>query len=51
MGRDIPLGRIAGVKVGMNVSVLLIAALYAWMLADGLFPSEATGLSPTAYWA
>ena len=50
MGRDIPLGRIAGVKVGMNVSVVLIAALYARVLADNNFPIQVPGLSPTAYW-
>lgn len=50
MGRDIPLGRLFGVKVGMNISVLLVAALYAWILADNNFPNRVPGLSTTAYW-
>lgn len=50
MGRDIPLGRIFGVKVGMNVTVLFVALLYAWILADNRFPIESPGLSTTAYW-
>lgn len=50
MGRDVPLGRLFGVKVGMNVTVLFVAALYAWLLADNTLPRQAPGLSPTAYW-
>ncbi|MBK6857112.1 MAG: hypothetical protein IPG97_11350 [Microthrixaceae bacterium] len=50
MGRDIPLGRIAGIKVGMNVSVLLIAGLNAWVLADNNFPIQVPGLTTTDYW-
>jgi Zn-dependent protease/CBS domain-containing protein len=50
MGRDIPMGRIFGVKVGMNVTVLFVAALYAWLLADNRFPHQVPGLSTTAYW-
>lgn len=50
MGRDIPLGRLFGVKVGMNVTVLFVAALYAWVLADSTFPRQVPGLSSTAYW-
>lgn len=50
MGRDIPLGRLFGVKVGMNVTVLFVAALYAWVLADSTFPRQVPGLSDTAYW-
>jgi Zn-dependent protease len=50
MGRDIPLGRLFGVKVGMNFTVLFVAALYAWVLADNTFPHQVPGLSTTAYW-
>lgn len=50
MGRDIPLGRIFGVKVGMNITVLFVAVLYAWVLADNNFPAQSPGLSTTAYW-
>ncbi len=50
MGRDIPLGRLFGVKVGMNVTVLFVAGLYTWILADSAFPREVPGLTSTAYW-
>jgi Zn-dependent protease len=44
MGKDIPLGRIAGIKVGMNPTVLLLAGLYAWTLAAERIGSDHTGL-------
>ena len=50
MGRDIPLGRIAGIKVSMDLSVLLVAALYTYVFATNRFPIESPGLSTTAYW-
>ncbi len=50
MGRDIPLGRIAGIKVGMNVTVLLVAGLYTFILATNRLPIEQPGHSATAYW-
>lgn len=51
MGSDIPLGRIAGIRVGFNWSVLVIAALYVGGLALGEFPRVAPHMSPAAYWA
>lgn len=50
MGRDIPLGRIAGVKVSMDLTVVLVAAFYTVSLATNRFPIEAPGMSDTAYW-
>ena len=50
MGKDIPLGRIAGIKVGMNITVLAVAALYTVVLATNRFPIEQPGLSRVAYW-
>lgn len=50
MGSDIPLGRIAGIRVGMNVTVLLVAGLYTVVLATNRFPILQPGLSGTAYW-
>lgn len=50
MGRDIPLGRIAGIKVGMNVTVVLVAAFYTYVLATNRFPIEEPGHSTSAYW-
>ncbi|MBA3282630.1 MAG: site-2 protease family protein [Acidimicrobiia bacterium] len=50
MGRDIPLGRIAGIKVSMDLTVLLIAGYYTYSLAMNRFPVEAPGLSGASYW-
>ena len=50
MGSDLPLGRIAGIKVSMNVSVLLVAGIQAWLLATNRFPIESPGHSATLYW-
>ena len=43
------LGRIAGVKVDVNWSVLVIFALIAWGLAAGRFPSAYPGRPRVAY--
>ena len=50
MGRDLPLGRIAGIRIGFSWSVLVIAALYTWLLATNRFPIDAPGHSSAAYW-
>ena len=50
MGRDIPLGRIAGIKLSMNWSVLLVAGLYAWVLADNRLPIQSPGQPANLYW-
>lgn len=50
MGRHIPLGRIAGIKVTMDLSVLVLAAFYTIALASNRFPIENPGHSDTTYW-
>lgn len=50
MGKDIPLGRIAGIKVGMDVSVFLFAVFLAFTLAVMQLPNLSTGHSTAAYW-
>ena len=45
------LGRIAGVPVGVNWSVLVIFVLIAWALSASLFPASYPGHSPVAYFA
>ncbi|MBW3609560.1 MAG: site-2 protease family protein [Actinobacteria bacterium] len=50
MQRSIPLGRIAGIQIGANWSWLLIFALVAWSLAEGIFPSQNPGMTDAAYW-
>jgi Zn-dependent protease len=46
---NINLGRIGGVQVRINWSWLVIFALIAWSLADGVFPSQNPGLSDGTY--
>ena len=51
MDDSLSLGRIAGIKVGLNWSVVLVVALIAWSLGSGFFPSEVTGRAAGWYWA
>jgi Zn-dependent protease len=51
MNDTIRLGRIAGIPIGVNWTVIGIAALMAWSLAGRLLPGEVPGLDPAAYWA
>jgi Zn-dependent protease len=44
------LGRIAGVHVGLNWSMLLVFWLVMWSLAQSLFPNVAPGATSAAYW-
>ena len=50
MNESVGLGRIAGVRVGVNWSLLPIFALIAWSLASALLPSAAPGYSIWGYW-
>src|SRR6202011_1592028 len=49
MNENVSLGRIAGIHVGLNWSLLVIAALIAWSLASSLLPSAAPGQTSGAY--
>ena len=40
LGQSFSLGRISGIRIGVNWSVLVIVALLAYGLAAGQFPSE-----------
>ncbi len=51
MEESIRIGRIAGIRVGANWSLLVIFWLIAWGLAAGRFPDEYPGQSDGAYWA
>ena len=42
---SIELGRIAGIKIGINRSWLVVFALIVWSLAAGVFPSQNPGPS------
>jgi len=50
MNENLSLGRIAGIHVGLNWSLLVVAALIAWSLATSLLPSAAPGEASSAYW-
>src|SRR3989454_8340361 len=50
MNENLSLGRIAGIHVGLNWSLLVIAALIAWSLATGILPSAAPGQTSSAFW-
>ncbi|MER7839129.1 site-2 protease family protein [Streptomyces sp. NPDC096040] len=45
------LGRIAGVRIGIHWSVLLIFGIIAFGLAQGRLPHEYPGHAPVVYWA
>lgn len=45
------LGRVAGIEVGLNWSVLGLLALLMWTLATGIFPSTNPGLGDNTHFA
>lgn len=47
---NLRIGRIAGIPVGINWSVLVIVALVTQVLAAGVFPDEVKGYPTGAYW-
>jgi Zn-dependent protease len=49
MTDSIVLGRIHGIRVGINWSWLVIAALIVWTLADAVFPSTNPDLTTATY--
>ena len=51
MNENLSLGRIAGIHVGLNWSLLVVVALIAWSLATSLLPSATPGQASSAYWA
>lgn len=50
MNENVSLGRIAGIHVGFNWSLLVVAALIAWSLATSFLPSATPGQPSAAYW-
>src|SRR5438445_11645376 len=50
MNENLSLGRIAGIHVGLNWSLLVVAGLIAWSLATGLLPAASPGQPSGAYW-
>src|ERR1700716_570794 len=50
MNENLSLRRIAGIHVGLNWSLLVVAGLIAWSLATGLLPAASPGQTSGAYW-
>src|SRR5919109_5535007 len=50
MNENISLGRIAGIHVGLNWSLVVVVALIAWSLASNILPAAAPGQGAAAYW-
>jgi Zn-dependent protease/CBS domain-containing protein len=50
MRPSITLVRIAGIDIGIHYTWLFVAALVAWSLAQGYFPSLYPGWEATTYW-
>jgi Zn-dependent protease len=46
---NISLGRVAGIRVQLNWSWIVVFALIVWSLADGVFPAQNPGHSDAAY--
>jgi Zn-dependent protease len=49
MNATFELGRIAGIRIGINWSWLIVFALIVWSLAAAVFPSQNPGYSDGAY--
>src|SRR5882762_5665913 len=50
MNENLSLGRIFGIHVGLNWSLLVVAALIAWSLDTSLLPTASPGQTSGAYW-
>jgi Zn-dependent protease len=47
----IRIGKVFGIQIGLNWSLVFIFALVAWTLASSVLPQEAPGRPIVAYWA
>jgi Zn-dependent protease/CBS domain-containing protein len=50
MSASIRLGRLFGIEIGFNWSLVFIFALIAWTLATGILPVDVPGQPALAYW-
>src|SRR5882672_2435469 len=50
MNENLSLGRIFGIHVGLNWSLLVVAGLIAWSLATSFLPAASPGQTSGAYW-
>jgi Zn-dependent protease/CBS domain-containing protein len=51
MTSSLTLGRIRGIEIGVNWSLIVVFALIVWSLAVAVFPSQNDGLSDATYFA
>jgi Zn-dependent protease len=51
MGPSLTVGRVAGIRIGVHWSWLVILTLIVWTLASGVFPDQNPGLSDATYGA
>ena len=51
MDGNLSIGRVGGVEVRLNWSLIAVYALIVWSLSDGVFPSQNQGLSHGTYLA
>jgi Zn-dependent protease/CBS domain-containing protein len=51
MKQDVRLGRVAGVTIGANWTLLVVFGLFTWVLAAAELPTAAAGYSTSQYWA
>lgn len=50
MGSSIRLGRLFGIEIGFNWSLVFVFALIAWTVATGVLPIDVPGQPAAAYW-
>jgi Zn-dependent protease len=50
MTPSIRLGRIFGIEIGVNWSLIFVFVLIAWTLAGSVFPQDVPGQGSAAYW-
>ena len=51
MKQTVPLGRVAGIPVGMHWSVLVMIVMIGWLLGVQILPETTPGQPTAAYWA
>ncbi|HEY7605414.1 MAG TPA: site-2 protease family protein [Actinomycetes bacterium] len=51
MRESVRLGRIAGIRVGVNWSIVVVFWLICWSLAAAVLPQQVPGATTAAYWA
>ena len=51
MNQTVPLGRVAGIRVGMHWSVLVMVILFGWLLGAQELPAMTPHQPTAAYWA